>query len=199
MTAIDRYLLTFLVNALWQSPLVAAVAALACRAMRNSPAQHRHLVWVAALAAQLLLPLASLQAPHRDVPVLAIPQRSLPANAFVAAASGAAPAPAVREVPVASKVAGGLLGGYLLFVAFRLCLLVRAVVRTARIRRAAGPEAGLAVERAWARCAAAFGIRAELRTSRTVAGPLTAGRTIILPAGLLAEPSDHAAGDGDLA
>jgi Zn-dependent protease with chaperone function len=83
-----------------------------------------------------------------------------------------------------------VVGLYLLFVVFRLFLLVRAGVRTARIRAAAGPVSGLLVERVWARCAAAFGIRAELRSSRSLAGPVTAGRTVILPAGLVAESSN---------
>jgi len=39
------YLLTFLLNSLWQIPRIAAVAALACRLMRNGPAGHRHAVW----------------------------------------------------------------------------------------------------------------------------------------------------------
>jgi len=33
-----------------------------CRRMRASPASHRHFVWVAALAAAILLPLASIRA-----------------------------------------------------------------------------------------------------------------------------------------
>ena len=61
METISRSLLTFLLNSLWQIPLAAAVAALACRLMRNGPAFHRHAVWVAALAAAVLLPLASVR------------------------------------------------------------------------------------------------------------------------------------------
>ena len=61
METISRSLLTFLLNSLWQIPLAAAVAALACRLMRNGPASHRHAVWVAALAAAILLPLASMR------------------------------------------------------------------------------------------------------------------------------------------
>ncbi len=37
METISPSLLTFLVNSFWQIPLVAAVAALACRWMRNGP------------------------------------------------------------------------------------------------------------------------------------------------------------------
>ena len=61
METISRSLLTFLLNSLWQIPLAAAVALLVCRLMRNGPAVHRHAVWVAALAAAVLLPVASMR------------------------------------------------------------------------------------------------------------------------------------------
>src|SRR5689334_4338319 len=78
MNRIDGYLLTFLLNSLWQVPLAAAVAALICRAMRNGPARYRHMVWVAALAAAILLPLASTGRGRSDQPTLAVPQATLP-------------------------------------------------------------------------------------------------------------------------
>jgi hypothetical protein len=61
MKTISPNLLTFLVNALWQVALVAGIAMLACRVMRQGPASHRHAVWVAALIAAVLLPLASVR------------------------------------------------------------------------------------------------------------------------------------------
>ena len=61
METISRSLLTFILNSLWQIPLAAAVAALVCRFMRRGPTSHRHAVWVAALAAATLLPLASVR------------------------------------------------------------------------------------------------------------------------------------------
>ena len=61
METISRSLLTFLLNSLWQIPLAAAVAALTCWFLRKGPAGHRHAVWVAALVASLLLPLASIR------------------------------------------------------------------------------------------------------------------------------------------
>src|ERR1035438_2974680 len=61
METISRSLLTFLLNSLWQIPLAALVAALACRMLRRGPASHRHAVWVAALVAAILLPLASVR------------------------------------------------------------------------------------------------------------------------------------------
>src|SRR2546427_3569089 len=61
MEIISRLVATFLVNALWQVPLVAAAAALAARLMRSAPARYQHLVWLSALGLSFALPAASLR------------------------------------------------------------------------------------------------------------------------------------------
>src|SRR5437867_1729791 len=61
MEIISRLVATFLVNALWQVPLVAAAAALAAWLMRSAPARYQHLLWLAALGLDFALPLASLR------------------------------------------------------------------------------------------------------------------------------------------
>src|SRR5215467_8254290 len=61
METISRSLLTFLINCLWQVPLAAAVAALVCRCLKHGPSRHRHTIWVAALAAAILLPVTSVR------------------------------------------------------------------------------------------------------------------------------------------
>jgi beta-lactamase regulating signal transducer with metallopeptidase domain len=219
--AMSRSLLTFLLNSLWQIPLAAAVAALACRFMRTGPASHRHAIWVAALAAAILLPLASV----RTVGPTAAPPFavSLPAPDAIPAKSGLAhglahgsgrglvhglvhelglptqlppalsPAPASATVSFAKTWAAILLGAYALFVLVRLARLVRAAMRTVRIRRAAH-EAAIPelLERVSSRCQAAFGLTGvKLLFSAQVSGPVTAGRAIILPESLRVEaPED---------
>ena len=189
METISRSLLTFLVNSLWQIPLTAAVAALACRLMRNGPASHRNAVWVAALAAAILLPLASV---HTSGPT-ATPQIavSLPAGDAATATSalqshthapGAlSPAAASRRtVSFAETTAAVLLGIYFLFVVFRLARLAWASIHTVQIRRAARESAvpGL-LKRVWIRCQEAYGLTGvELLFSPGVSGPVTAGQTI---------------------
>src|SRR5260370_41738346 len=59
METISHYLLTFLLNSVWQIPLIAIVAAVVCRLMRQGPASHRHAIWVATLLMAGLLPLAN--------------------------------------------------------------------------------------------------------------------------------------------
>ena len=199
METISRSLLTFLINSLWQIPLAAGVAALACRFLRKDPASHRHAVWVTALVAALALPLASLRtAPALDFPryspSLAAAASSAPptASRASAAAPSAASVAVPRTISIAQTLAGFLLGAYLLFMLFRLARLGWASVRTVRIRRAAAAgEIPLRLDRVRSRCQEAFGLsHVELLFSTNISGPVAAGRTVILPESLLAEASD---------
>ena len=166
METISRSLLTFLLNSLWQIPLAAAVAALACRFMRNGPASHRHAVWVAALAAAVLLPLASVAHALRRTPAPQFAASLADAAASNSAAAQRharpphtpAPAPPSRTISFAATTATILLGGYFLFVLLRVGRLAWASIRTVRIRRRRNATAfRTALERVWTRCQEAFG------------------------------------------
>ena len=61
MIETSQLLITFLINSMWQIPLVAAIAALCARLVRHAPSAYRHFVWVAALGLCLGLPLACLR------------------------------------------------------------------------------------------------------------------------------------------
>lgn len=52
----SEFLLNFLVNSLWQIPVVCALAALGTFLLRNSSARYRHTVWVTALFFCLIVP-----------------------------------------------------------------------------------------------------------------------------------------------
>ena len=196
METIDRSLLTFFLNALWQAPLAAGVAAVACRLMRNGPARHRHAVCVAALATALLLPLASVRRGSGDVKTFAVPGPSLtaPASELTPLAPKPAAAPAKANarqgIPLPRTAAWLLMGAYGLLVALRAGRFVIQAARTRRILRDAEPCSSTAVSRVSSRCAAAMEVECELRCSTGIAGPVTAGRTIILPAAMLAETSE---------
>src|SRR5215472_3384466 len=134
METISRELLTFLLNSLWQIPLIAGVAALACRLMRNGPATHRQAVWVAALAASVLLPLGSTRRGEPTASVWidpstimdAAPSSQPAAHALLPAALAAKPAPAPLTISLAETTAVLLIGAYVLFVLFRLARLALA-------------------------------------------------------------------------
>ena len=63
MDAINRILSTYVLNALWQIPVIAATAWLCLRFAKRLPARHHHIVWVAALLLGVVLPLVSLPRP----------------------------------------------------------------------------------------------------------------------------------------
>jgi TonB family protein len=56
----QSWILAYLVNALWQAPLVFAAAWLAARVARPAGPHWEHRIWVSALLAQLALPLGSI-------------------------------------------------------------------------------------------------------------------------------------------
>jgi hypothetical protein len=62
----SQILVTFLVNAAWQIPVITAVAAVGSKLMRRAPAGYRHLVWVAALGLSLGIPLLSTLGPGQN-------------------------------------------------------------------------------------------------------------------------------------
>ena len=61
MLTSDEMLLTFLVNAAWQIPAVVGLAAITSRLLRKGPASYRHLVWVVAMIAAVIVPVLSAQ------------------------------------------------------------------------------------------------------------------------------------------
>jgi beta-lactamase regulating signal transducer with metallopeptidase domain len=194
--------LTFLLNSLWQIPLVAGAAALACRLMRNAPASHRHAVWEAALLIAILLPTASMrtvgdraETPQLDGALVmqdgagARPaQRPADVSPAVVRAASALP----RSVALAGGTASVLLLGYVIFLLFRLVLLAWAIFRTVQIRsEAEDGDVPHVLERVWQRCERAFGLGGvRLVFSAGVSGPVAVGSTIILPESLRGERSE---------
>ena len=202
METISRYLLIFLLNAAWQIPVIAAVAALISRAMRNGPAAHRHTVWVAALAASLLLPLASVGSADRiargPFATAAGPELTVshvPLSPTGGRSSLGQESRGNRTIAYAQDTATILANLYLLFLLFRLARFGWAWARTVRVRDNAGlREAPAPVRRVWERCQRAFGVSdAELLSSPALASPVAAGawrRSIVLPESLFASGSE---------
>jgi beta-lactamase regulating signal transducer with metallopeptidase domain len=189
METINRLALTFLVNALWQIPLVAIAVAAAGRLMSGSPARYRHAVCVAGLIAAVALPLSSLRwpAPGRAVTLVPHTIAAQPQAATVSTSSAESPAP--RSVPVPRTAASIGLCVLALFILYRLACLCRAAVETVRLCRTAALNTRACA--VWERCREAFGISsAELRWSAAVTGPVTAGRTILLPESMADAPEE---------
>jgi len=198
METISRSLLTFLLNSLWQIPLAAAVAALVCRLMHRGPASHRHAVWVAALMAAVLLPLASVRTgqptpgPRFAASLADAAEGNAALHRPAQAAVEPSPARASRTVSFAGTTATLLLGAYFLFVLFRIARLGWASIRTVQIRDTAQYSAiPDTLDRVWMRCQEAFELSGvPLLVSARISGPVAAGRAIILPESMLAEASE---------
>jgi beta-lactamase regulating signal transducer with metallopeptidase domain/cell division septation protein DedD len=200
METISRYLLTFLLNSIWQIALVAAVAMAACRLMRNGPASHRYAVWVAALFAAVLLPMASVRTGERSttpqVEVSFAPQASTsPSKVVPITPLRAAPQSSSRTVSLAETTATLTFAVYFLFLLFRFWKLAGAWMRTMQIRRGAReiPNVPPPVQSVLTRCLQVFSLKGvTLLSSASIPSPVTAGvfrKIIILPDCLLTETS----------
>lgn len=199
MERISELLFTFLVNALWQISAVTAVAVIANRAMRTSPARFRHLLWVAALIAALVLPFASVTRPSSDAPLLLNPwppaDRAL-LTSTAAHDSTSAPADAhsasIHFSPAAGTVVITL---YFLTLLWSVLRLAAAWRSTQRLRAAAEVQTlSPALALVWEKCLNAFRLReVELRCAAALTGPVTLGTfrpVVIIPARYWNESSE---------
>jgi beta-lactamase regulating signal transducer with metallopeptidase domain len=192
-------LLTFLLNAGWQVPLVAAIGTLSSLSIRRAPARFRHLLWLAVLAASLLLPLASVLPGHtlsRPNPSSAeivgtASRAAAPPTLFDLAwlgRDGSAPAPARTWPPSLVAALGGAYATLVLALAFRLCASCLAVRRLHRASFA--PALPAEISATLLRCRSAFGLgEVALRFSSEVASPVTFG--FLRPAILVPEGFFH--------
>jgi len=201
MESVERLVLTFLINTVWQIPALLVVATLGARLLRRGPARYRHALWIGALAASVLLPAASLlprrTAPRTDIrgPVAVFSGRDQAPEGWPAwMPTDSKPAQLPDGLARAAIVVYGLSLG---IHALRLARAWRWTVRLARSARDAAlldiPEPAAVIA---ARCREAFGLgRVPLLCSAAVDGPVTLGArepAILLPPAFLEQaPSDH--------
>jgi len=213
MQTMDRFVLTFVINSLWQTTLVVLIAACCARLMRNAEACYQHIVWVAALVLGLVLPLMSpartggYKPASRERGGLVQAKSSAPRKSERATepetqaftpVSTAASRPfqfdrvlaRIREPifmpPFLVRV---VLTCYLVWVLIQSLNLARALKRTseARLHAEQRPLPDW-MESVVSRCRAEFGLRRAriLHSSRTI-GPITVGAprpVIVLPESL---------------
>jgi beta-lactamase regulating signal transducer with metallopeptidase domain/uncharacterized membrane protein YkoI len=204
MTRISEAILLFLVNAAWQSALVALLVSVSDRVLRKAAARYRHVLWVGALVSCIVL---SLSSALRLAPATA----SFPSPASVdldanspRERTAAQPLPAhTARTPSVSRgsllpqsvmpivalrkpLALALVALYGLLLLYRIGTLLKAwgrtrsLLRSARVVELPGP-----VAQALARCRRVLGIgNVTILSSATAIVPATAGTTrpvLILP------------------
>jgi beta-lactamase regulating signal transducer with metallopeptidase domain len=139
----SQILVTFLVNATWQIPVMAAIAAMSSRLMRRAPAGYRHLVWVAALGLSLGIPLLSALSPgqNREAAKPIRPSVSVHENppadgqsAFSKVGFSFRIRRHIRLVPLAPFLKWVLIGCYLTLIFYRALTIARAMQCTLRFR-----------------------------------------------------------------
>lgn len=180
MNAVERFLMDYLLNALWQAPAVCAAAWVLSRMLRRLGPAAEHRVWVGALVAQCVLPACS-------APNAAAWLRHLFASGI--AADGGVSVTAAAAVPLGTTawpapLVHGLVLVYVMATAVFAARLARQCGRLRRLRAAAtplvlSPEAAGFVQD----CCAQLGLRRiEFAAAAAVHTPLTFGtrRPVVL-------------------
>ena len=202
METISWYLLTFLLNSLWQIPVIACLATLAAWLLRHGPANHRHAVGVVALIASAALPILSTSSVTSQrttsiaFTVPAPPHGGEPEPSRNTTRTVSSPGPLSRTIAYKQTTATTLALAYLLLLSFCFAKLLRALIRTALIRRGARVAIQSPVLRqVRARCAECFGLSdIQLLTSARILTPAAAGllrKVIILPETLLRSTNEE--------
>ena len=203
MRTISQLLLTFLLNAGWQIPLIAALATLCAWLLRRSAVHYRHVVWVAALLLSFLLPVITSSRILVDQPPLAAvaqhaevgEQDKFKTRNLTPPAQAAAPTQSstlTSAIQLNSTLAACLIFIYFSFLLYRGYKLTRAWQTTRDIKRSAYPVAlSESVEAIVAKCQTSIGsTHVQILCSTSVPVPITAGLLqplIILPEQLLQE------------
>ncbi|HVG26273.1 MAG TPA: M56 family metallopeptidase [Acidobacteriaceae bacterium] len=196
------FTLTYLLNALWQVPLVFAAATLAARALRRFGPAAEHRLWVATLILQTLLPACSFPLLDwaRALSAFLLGFLGAPAphtSAGITVTLGPAYAHGLLRLPPALLPA--LAAAYFLLLTLAAARLARGLVHTHRLRLRARPAIlPSALSLVWSRCARTFDVPdALLAVSSEILGPSTLGirrRTVLLPSAWL-----HTLSEEDLA
>lgn len=188
MTTLESMLVSYLLNTLWQLPLLFAGGWLATRVLRSLGPAAEHRGWVSVLLLQALLPAASIIPSETLRTFLKLsggPPHNGQPHVFVVMGSGTA----FGNPHMPAGLLAALTIVYLAIAAWFAARFVRSLHTILLIRRDAA-EVTLSTDAAsyWAQCAEAFGVKgASLCTSSKIYGPITIGRKLVLlPPGMLA-------------
>lgn len=189
MTHLELITLNYLLNSLWQVPLIALVAICAARLARSAGPQIEHRIWVAALILEAALPACDFAPTLRSI-FLSL-MHTGPGNVttqitVLNAATAQAPS------KIAAVIASASLVIYIVAVIYLTTRLLyrlhrtRALRHTSQLVTLAGEPLTI-----WQRCARFFSVHdAQLATSATIAVPSTIGirrRIVLLPPTLLTD------------
>jgi TonB family protein len=182
MSGLEAFVLGYLVNSLWQVPLICAAGYGCARLVRRMGPQAEQWVWVTALLVAAILPACGVSGawmPH--------------GFGIGASATGSVQVVMGRVTPTTGAglhLAPGIRHGaaivYLGLMLFFCGRLAWGLAQSERLRRGAERLALTGEwQTAWERCCRVFGVRdVEIASTPRIAGPLTLGfrrRTLLLP------------------
>ncbi len=209
METISSFILTFLVNSLWQVAVVAIIAAGCGRLLlRNAHARFQHVLWVLALLLSVGLPLWSLQKPEYEPSGSASWLESVLIQTKINTVDVTLEDAILSKVfsdqqnlynPFVSTVTTVIVALYLLYLLFRIIRLGKALKETQWIRQTAyRRELTPSIESVVSSCRSAFGIKqVTVLCSSDITAPVTIGGfrpIIILPESLFSMTSEEMLG-----
>jgi len=188
MTPLESWLLSVLINSLWQIPVLFAAGLLVARALRRVGPAAEHRVWVTALLLSTLLPIASSLS--LDLPGFAWFLAPHTGEGRITILTG----PGSPQHPSPAAHAGWIALAWI-YAAFFLWFTARFLWRCARLRtlRRDAKAITLTGEAAasWQRCSQHLGVsNVTIASSQRIFGPITIGivhRLVILPVQLLSD------------
>jgi TonB family protein len=194
MKGIEAWMLTYLLNSIWQVPLLFGAGWIAARAIRGAGTGAEHRVWVSVLVMQATLPVCSTVPWEWARELFAWgggTQR--PAVAGVSVVMGAGSGVGALLLPPALLAAIAIAyGGTAAYFAARFVFRWR-TLSALRMESRALVLTGQSA-RDWAQCAQRFGVNdVLLATSSKVFGPITMGLTkklVLLPKDMVARLSE---------
>jgi len=198
MRPLESWLLTYVLNSVWQVPLIFATAWLAARISRRAGPAFQHRLWVGALFAEVLLPACSLR-PAKLLQSLqhwlqSLTQTNPHPTAQITVIMSEVHAKAGPQFAPALLAAVSIL--YIVTLAFFSTKLGVRMCRTLSLRRRTEPLtlSGVACQ-SYQRFARLFAVsNAELATSNEIASPITLGirrPILLLPADFEAHVSSE--------
>src|SRR4030095_1746920 len=157
----SELLLTFLLNAIWQIPLIASAAAVGAWLLNQSSAKYRHWVWVAALLLSLLVPSIATSRLGLNNEAASVARENIPIGQWTAVNFSPEPFTAARTTAGQSSdafrlntlVAQAIIAAYVAFLVFGLFRLIRAWRVTRRLTHSARQaEASEVLDAVLAKC-----------------------------------------------
>ena len=189
MTHLELITLNYLLNALWQVPVIFLVATLAVRLTRSSGPRTEHRIWVAALILEATLPACAFAPALRNL-VLSLFQQG---SGHVTTQTTLLNATAVdNNSHLTAIIAAAALIAYIATLLYLTARLLYRLHRTHILRHTAQPITLTGDPLTlWQRCTRLFGVHdAQLATSAAISGPSTIGirrRIVLVPPTLLTD------------